>query len=48
VTDALAKLTVLSSSIGLRRATGDDLPANLGLLVDNRTAALVKQRPERN
>jgi hypothetical protein len=48
VTDALTKRTVLSSSIGLRRATGDDLPAIVDVLVDTRSAALVKQRAERN
>jgi GNAT superfamily N-acetyltransferase len=33
--DALAKLTLPSSSIRRRRATGDDLPATVGLLVDD-------------
>jgi hypothetical protein len=44
VTDALTKRTVLSSSIGLRRATGDDLPAIVGLLLDTRSPALAKQQ----
>jgi hypothetical protein len=48
VTDALTKRTVLSLSIRLRRATGDDLPAIVGLLLDTRSPALVKQRAERN
>jgi hypothetical protein len=35
VTASLVKLTLLSSSIRLRRATGDDLPAIVGLPVDD-------------